>query len=49
MQAKITGKASSTSCVSSEYEDCVPMVDKAVDVGWNSQNSSSTRYSANGQ
>ncbi|XP_042463442.1 phosphatidylinositol/phosphatidylcholine transfer protein SFH8-like [Zingiber officinale] len=48
-EAKITGKASTTSGVSSEYEDCVPMVDKAVDVGWNSQNSSSTHYSANGR
>ncbi|XP_074590852.1 phosphatidylinositol/phosphatidylcholine transfer protein SFH6-like [Curcuma longa] len=48
-EAKNTGKASSTSGVSSEYEDCVPMVDKAVDVGWNSQNSSSTHYSANGR
>lgn len=48
MQAKMTGKATMASGGSSEYEDCVPMVDKAVDAGWKNQNSSSTLSSDNG-
>ncbi|RWV99803.1 hypothetical protein GW17_00037273 [Ensete ventricosum] len=47
MQAKIVGKAC-ISDASSEYEDCVPMVDKVVDVGWKNQISSSVCSSSRG-
>ncbi|XP_064957343.1 phosphatidylinositol/phosphatidylcholine transfer protein SFH8 isoform X3 [Musa acuminata AAA Group] len=46
--AKIVGKAC-ISDASSEYEDCVPMVDKVVDVGWKNQISSSVCSSSRGR
>ncbi|CAL9042485.1 unnamed protein product [Musa banksii] len=48
MQAKMLGKAR-VSGGSSEYEDCVPMVDKAVDAAWKNQNSSSVHPSSEGR
>ncbi|URE40818.1 CRAL/TRIO, N-terminal domain [Musa troglodytarum] len=48
MQAKMLGKAR-VSGGSSEYEDCVPMVDKAVDAAWKDQNSSSVHPSSKGR
>ncbi|KAJ8492782.1 hypothetical protein OPV22_014503 [Ensete ventricosum] len=47
-EAKIVGKAC-ISDASSEYEDCVPMVDKVVDVGWKNQISSSVCSSSRGR
>ncbi|RWW47133.1 hypothetical protein BHE74_00046900, partial [Ensete ventricosum] len=46
MQAKMLGKVSGGS--SDEYEDCVPMVDKAVDAASKNQNSSSVHPSSKG-
>ncbi|XP_065000699.1 phosphatidylinositol/phosphatidylcholine transfer protein SFH5-like isoform X2 [Musa acuminata AAA Group] len=48
LKAKIVGKAC-ISDASSEYEDCVPMVDKVVDVGWKNQISSSVCSSSRGR
>ncbi|KAJ8460453.1 hypothetical protein OPV22_033379 [Ensete ventricosum] len=47
MQAKMLGKVSGGS--SDEYEDCVPMVDKAVDAASKNQNSSSVHPSSKGR